>query len=65
MADDQTLEDRMVPTITAALRNILMTFESDQHTEFSSNEEILEAVARAAWREFCRHCNAVSVVRQN
>lgn len=53
---DRIIEDRMAPVIARALRPILFAMEEQDRKTQAENTEILDAVARAAWREFREQC---------
>lgn len=53
---DRIIEDRMAPVLTRALRPILFAMEEQDMKTQAENTEILDAVARAAWREFRAQC---------
>lgn len=55
-ADDKLIEDRMVPALARALRPVLFAMEEQDMKTQAENTAILDAVARAAWREFRIRC---------
>lgn len=60
MTDDQALEDRMAPVIARTLRPLLLAFEEQDMQTQAENTKIMDAVARAAWREFRAQCAVVN-----
>lgn len=59
-AADKLLEDRMAPVLARALRPILFSFEEQDMKTQAENSAIVDAVARAAWREFRVRCAKAS-----
>lgn len=55
-AADRMLEDRMAPALARVLRPVLFAFEEQDMKTQAANSAILNAVARAAWREFRIRC---------
>ena len=55
---DRIVEDRMAPVFARALRPSLFAMEEPDMTTQTENRAILDAVARAAWREFRAQCAA-------
>lgn len=58
--NDKVLEDRMAPALARALRPILFAFEEQDMKTQAANTAILDAVSRAAWREFRIRCAEVN-----
>ena len=50
------IEDRMMQSLMRALRPILFAFEEQDVKVQTENDQILDAVARCAWREFRKQC---------
>lgn len=59
MSDDKMLENRMAPAIARTLRPLLLAFEEQDVQTQTENTKIMDAVARAAWREFRAQCAAL------
>lgn len=59
-ADDKRLEDRMAPAIARVLRPVLFAMEEQDIKTQAENTAILDAVSRAAWRQFRLECGKVN-----